>query len=397
MKEVMSKAFKVVNIGVRASHLRVILHNLFRQGGRTYPDMDHLCAAMEWLARAQDATDCNGVSSGYLFHTGWGPAYPETTGYVIPTFLKYAAFCGDRSYTERAVAMGDWEIEIQLRSGSVRGGIGINEQPMVFNTGQVILGWASLFRETKLDRFLDAVRKAANWLVSVQDSDGKWSRYTYQNISHVYHTRVAWALLEVYGLTDHEEYKNAAERNTLWALTHAQENGWFSEMGFALDVAPFTHTVAYTLRGLIESSFYLSGEIKERVLDTIQKASENIMMRYELRESGPRSMPMFLPATLDKKWRSEDKYSCLTGNVQLAIVFLKLYDINNDARLLNTALKLIDQVKKTQFLTCRNSGIRGGIAGSYPIWGKYCRFSYPNWSTKFFADAIMLHESTISP
>ena len=32
----------------------------------------------------------------------------------------------------------------------------------------------------------------------------------------------------------------------------------------------------------------------------------------------------------------------------------------------------------------------GGIAGSFPIWGKYIHYCYPNWAAKFFADSLML-------
>jgi len=130
---------------------------------------------MDWLCRAQDVTGCGGVSGGYHYHDGWQPPYPETTGYIIPTFLRYAAFNGDESYIERAVRMGDWELEIQLPSGAVRGGIGTNDYPIVFNTGQVILGWTSLYGETKESRFLNAAIRAADWLLSIQDPDGKWS------------------------------------------------------------------------------------------------------------------------------------------------------------------------------------------------------------------------------
>ena len=74
----------------------------------------------------------------------------------------------------------------------------------------------------------------------------------------------------------------------------------------------------------------------------------------------------------------------------MAIIFLRLYQIAQDARLLNDALRLIDYVKATQIVDCTNPGIRGAIPGSYPIWGGYTRFAYPNWATKFFIDALLL-------
>ena len=39
-----------------------------------------------------------------------------------------------------------------------------------------------------------------------------------------------------------------------------------------------------------------------------------------------------------------------------------------------------------------NKGIRGGIAGCYPVWGGYIQYGYPNWAAKFFIDALLLIE-----
>jgi len=72
------------------THLKVILGNLFRLESKIYSDKEHLQAAMEWLCRTQDVTGCGGISAGYSFYEGWRPPYPETTGYTIPTFLRYA-------------------------------------------------------------------------------------------------------------------------------------------------------------------------------------------------------------------------------------------------------------------------------------------------------------------
>jgi hypothetical protein len=36
------------------------------------------------------------------------------------------------------------------------------------------------------------------------------------------------------------------------------------------------------------------------------------------------------------------------------------------------------------------SGVIGGVAGSYPIWGKYQPMRFISWGSKFLADALML-------
>jgi hypothetical protein len=47
-------------------------------------------------------------------------------------------------------------------------------------------------------------------------------------------------------------------------------------------------------------------------------------------------------------------------------------------------------LKTTQKLDAKDPVVRGGIAGSSPIWGDYSRFEYPNWAAKFFADALLM-------
>ena len=43
-----------------------------------------------------------------------------------------------------------------------------------------------------------------------------------------------------------------------------------------------------------------------------------------------------------------------------------------------------------------NRNVRGAVAGSYPIWGGYIRFGFPNWAAKFLADAIMMADAAVA-
>lgn len=389
--------FQMMKLLLSPGHLNVICRDWLRLGSARSDDFSHLKATMGWLVRAHEAAGGEGVSAGYDMRRGWLPPYPETTGYIIETFLDYYHLTQDQGFLTRAVRMGEWETKIQFPSGAVRGGIGINSYPIVFNTGQVILGWLALYEETKDRRFLSAAARAGDWLVKVQDRDGKWSKFTYNKIPHTYHSRVAWPLFWLSKVTGTSKYETAAKKNIQWILSQVKDNGWIGGMEFAEGEDPFTHTIAYTLRGLLESSYYIKEKnLKKRAREVVYRAAERLMHFYERRKHNPYAMPLYLPATVDDKWKSKDKYSCLTGNAQLAIVWMKLYKLNNDARLLNSALKILDQVKSTQALANPNPGIQGGIAGSYPIYGAYMRFTYPNWAAKFFADAIMLQEDIMA-
>ena len=394
-----SRLVDIARMVRKPSHCRVILADAFNKAYSQSSDEAHLRGAMDWLCRAQDVTACGGVSAGYSLVGGWRPPYPETTGYIIGTFLQYAALTGEADYTERALKMGDWELDIQLSTGAVRGGQGVNEYPIVFNTGQVVLGWTSLYESTRLPRFLEGAAKAAEWLISIQDPDGKWSAYTYNGFPHTYHTRVCWALLRVYSLTQDEKYLDAAEANLSWTLSKVSDNGWIRNMSMSSleDRTALTHTIAYTLRGLLESSSFLSEAIRLRSLEVVEKAAIRLLREYELRKSNPYSVPDYLQATFDDNWRPVGSHSCLTGNAQIAIVWMKLFNMNGDGRLLNGALKLVDQLKGKQLLRNGfNSDIRGAIPGSHRLWGAYQSWSYPNWATKFFADAIMCQEATLN-
>jgi len=112
-----------------------------------------------------------------LFGQDFDVSYPETTGYIAQTFVEQERVTGCADLLERAVAMADWEIAIQLPEGAVMGSK-FNRQPIpaVFNTGMVLLGWSALIQRTGEDRFKQAARRASDWLVSMQEPDGRWIR-----------------------------------------------------------------------------------------------------------------------------------------------------------------------------------------------------------------------------
>lgn len=370
------------------AHWGVVRRHLFPPKPSPHPDADHLRATIDWLCRAQDVTGDGGASAGYFCRRGWVHPYPETTGYIIPTFLRYAARQRDDAYLERARRMGAWEIDIQLPSGAVRGGrgrIGDRPYPIVFNTGQVLLGWAALYRTTGEERFLEAAEGASDWLLQVQDDDGKWSRHTYMDVPHAYHTRVAWPLLEIHALTGVERYRAAARRHVEWSLNQAGPSGWLPHMELVPGEDPPTHTIAYTLRGLLEISAHLE-ELRQPILEIVLRASDHLLQALS---DAP---PAGLPATFDADWRPTSSGSCPTGNAQLAILWLELYRQQRDPRFADAAISLLEGIKATQSLDARHPGIRGGIAGSTPIWGPYIPYAYPNWAAKFFADALMKKE-----
>jgi hypothetical protein len=81
----------------------------------------------------------------------------------------------------------------------------------------------------------------------------------------------------------------------------------------------------------------------------------------------------------------------------MALLWLRFYGLSGDASYLEAARQAIAFVATTQDLHTSNANVRGAIAGSYPIYGRYGRFTYPNWAAKFFIDALLVLEEANGP
>ena len=56
------------------------------------------------------------------------------------------------------------------------------------------------------------------------------------------------------------EMKAFAIANLDWALAQQLDNGWYDNNAFTTDRSPFTHTIAYAIRGFLECGVLLQEE-----------------------------------------------------------------------------------------------------------------------------------------
>jgi uncharacterized protein YyaL (SSP411 family) len=370
--------------------LSVVARHMLRVRYPAGTGQEHLEATMAWLCAAQDATDDDGVSAFYDVRAGtWAPSYPETTGYIIPTFYDYARYSGDVTYRRRAERMADWLLTLELADGAFPIGPLWPEwerTPIIFDTGQIIQGLVRAFDETGRTTYLFAAQRAGDWLAAAQDDDGCWRHFTSLGYVHTYNVRVAWALLQLFRAGQQEQHHRAAMANLEWALTQQDPDGWFRQAAFRPDEDPLTHTIAYTIEGLLESGLLLSDE---RLVSAAQRAADALVDRQ--------AQDGFLRARYGSGWRSNEPWSCLTGNAQMAIIWLRLYQHNGDERFLRAAAEANHFLKRTQRRHARLAGVAGGIAGSFPIYDEYEPYRYLNWAAKFFADSLLLEDCAASP
>lgn len=342
-------------------------------------DEHHLAASMEWIYRSQDVGVSDGSAATYNLVLGWEDAYPETTGYIIPTLYLYSKVMGKPGAADRAYRMADWLETIQDRTGYFTAGTGENGNPSVFNTGQIVFGLVSAYRETGEKRYQAATRKACDWLVEQQTDGGFWDEYDYKNQVHTYSTRVAWALLEGGTIVQdrNERYRAAARDNLQWAVGLQQQNNWFGKASFEVGSAPYLHTIAYTIRGLLEAGWKLENT---DVLDAAIRTADTLLSIQQ--QDG------ILKGEYDTSW-SPSWYYCLTGNAQMAIIWLRLFTRTEKREYWSAARETVEFLKRRQ-ITEGVDDIYGGLAGSYPVFGSYMYFRFPNWAPKFLADALLL-------
>jgi hypothetical protein len=347
--------------------------------------------SMAWLCRAQDCstTKDGGVSRHYSLISGWGSSYPETTGYIVPTIIDFAEQLQNKTLITRAKRMLDWLVKIQLPEGGFQGGLIDTKSvvPVTFNTGQILLGLSS--GAAKFGQpYLDAMRKAADWLTDTQDRDGCWREYPTPFAvpgEKAYETHVAWGLLEAARVSSEKKYADTAMRNVYWALTKQSKNGWFDHCCLSDPSQPLTHTLGYVLRGVLEAYIYTEDIT---LLESAKLTGEGLMSA--ITSTG------FLPGRLNNHWRGTVSYACLTGTVQIAHCWLLLYEKTRDIRFRDAAFAANKYVRRAVRLES-NPEIRGGIQGSFPISGDYGKYEYLNWAAKFFIDANLLEQKIRRP
>jgi uncharacterized protein YyaL (SSP411 family) len=337
-------------------------------------------AAEDWLKLAHDQGSDAGVSYGYSLRGGWRPSYRETSGYIAVTFFNLAKFRGDAEYHRRALDICRWLVSVQNADGSFSnpryGSDGI-----VFDTGQDLFGLVRAFEESRDPQFGDAAKRAAEWLVHVADQQGLWTRNEHLNTPHVYNTRTAWALLRMNELEFNADRERVARANLDWALSEQQANGFFDNCAFKRGAAPFTHTIAYAARGLMEAGTLLSDA---RFKHSARRCADAALL--QLRANG------YLPGQIAINGEPVGRYCCLTGNCQFAIVWAGLFEETGDEKYRSAVVRSLDYVMSCQDIHSTVKDMRGAIKGSQPIWGGYAPYSFPNWASKFFIDAMILRK-----
>ena len=346
-----------------------------------------LAAAVAWVLHAQVATPDAGVSLGYFpldAVGGWYPSYPETTGYLITSLLDYAVRYGRDDVRDVALAMAEWETDVQMPSGAVQGGAMVprdKQTPAAFNTGMVLDGWCTAYEASRDQRFLDAALAAARFLVCDMDQAGYFrtsGAFVSQGETKTYNCLCAWAMLRLARITADAALEQAAVKAVEAALRRQLSNGWFANNCLSMSSIPLTHTIGYALQGVFEVGVLAE---REDFIAAAERGLANVLSK--------RRADGFLASRFDRRWNPAANFVCLTGSCQVALLGYRFAELFGKRDLLPLAERVMSFVRATQRLEGEDPNMVGAIAGSYPILGGYMTGGFPNWAAKYFMDALL--------
>ncbi|MHB1213722.1 MAG: hypothetical protein ACYCY9_01940 [Thiobacillus sp.] len=332
-------------------YLRWVMQDM--GGGARQPEQDHrthLRATLEWLCRAQDAclgTPASGsVAAGWTFGSGWQPASANATGWLIETLLPAADYLVWPDLTNRAHAMLD----------------ALLAKPDEGSAGRIhglIAGHVQLGHPGSLERAVRSGHALADMPMT----------------SVVQHAQAAHALVAV-GVIAADTFLLEAARHHLQA-TLAQQTpcGWFTSSPLPVQ----TNELAGILLGLIESARLLDDADVHLVAQRIARG-----LRGQLRSDGG------LTGAFDDGWMPAASYVCVAGLAQLAVCWLRLAQVTQDAGWRDPAWRALAWIKRNQRTTGCDPDLRAALPGAVPIWGGPAAFSIDALTAKHFANALMM-------
>jgi len=221
-------------------------------------------------------------------------------------------------------------------------------------------------------------------MIRTQANDGLWEKDLFYPYFESHQARTMWALIEAGKTFNKSLYIEAALRCLQKLRANVKSNCFIAGCSFkhrSKEATALTHFIGYAIEGLFRAGITTgSHELSETAID----------IAYKLQRIAEIRKQMFF-AYYDSNWKPVSSYQCVTGNIQIAMVWLEIAKYTGDDTLTSTAMKFLDLVRSYMVdITTNIEGVRGGIPGSFPIYGRYEPYAFSNWAAKFFIDASLL-------
>lgn len=349
-----------------------LIENIINElGGRSSLTFK-LQETLKWLEKSFKVTQYLGSSAYRTSFGTWGPAYPETTGYLLPTLIKASQTLDVNQWQDLALSQIQYFEKIQLSHGAFP--VNQNElAPNVFDTSQILLGMVKASRLSNTDVFKSLIEKSYFWLQSQINEEGQFLKYNlYEGYNPAYYSRIVWALLEA------EKYLEIqVSEKTLILFKSVLElfNNDFQvrDTAFYPEQDCYSHTLAYAIRGFIESTILLQMD-NTKVRSILESLTEHIFKNNSL------------AGKYDGAYLGDYKFICATGHCQVALLLMKHASLNSHPKLEQSIVLLLKAIINSPRKNLWNTG---ALPSSIPVFRDYQRLKYTNWTQKFFCDVLV--------
>jgi hypothetical protein len=168
-------------------------------------------------------------------------------------------------------------------------------------------------------------------------------------------------------------------KNAEYCVSRQRPNGWLPDCCLSDPNAPLLHTLAYSMQGLFNI-----GKLAKRdgLIESAQLLAD-AELRI-MRDDG------FLPGRQREDFSAAVEWCCLTGSAQTSIVWGELYLVTKDEKYRSAVCTVNAYLMAHHDIRNPDPRLRGGLAGSWPVWGDYGRLRILNWATKFLVDALTM-------
>ena len=156
-----------------------------------------------------------------------------------------------------------------------------------------------------------------------------------------------------------------------------EPNGWFANNCLNDPEAPLSHTIGYTLQGILEIGIAAQ---REDLIAAARSGVDPLLSAASLPRGFLAGLLLLGLGTGGVLLVSDGQCSACRG--LLSALRESRVRTNIDA----PPDSLLNYLKALQVLEGPDPGVNGAIGGSYPLLGSYMTAGYPNWATKYFLD-----------
>ena len=284
---------------------------------------------------------------GIIVSTDNPKAYPEVTGYYIPTLLRWGQ-------DDKAISFAKWLVNIQKKDGSWRDCE--DKDPYVFDSAQILKGLLAIRDKLDVD---ENIIKGCEWILSNMQDDGRLvtpSRNAWGTddsfCSEMIHLYCLSPIIETGTVLNRQDFVEKANKIANYYIERYPDK--------ILNFNMLSHFYAYVMEAMLDIGR------KDLAREAMNK------MKDRQHENG------MIEGMNDVGW------TCSTGCFQLAIVWYQLGEI--------------EVANKTFEYACSLQNESGGWYGSYPtnliqkiIRGRQHPYYFPkgeiSWCVKYFLDA----------